>query len=316
MTTAPEASISRQRIRLAPRPPPAPRCAPSSDSRSASCCALAQRPGWTRGSWTAPTSGSNPPSSPCPFVVLYGTLAWVVQRLSPAVQAQPVLRFTLTASWCSPPGPRWPTSPAAPGRACTPTSPLASPLESMLYSLMGVGALSLVVGIAIVGWLVGQGHRGAAGPGAARGRVVGFWAVGGADPDHRGLPCRATAVILWAFPAAARRCCRAWAGRGWVIAAGPFLRSCLRCCPWPLYAMQAVPVVGLGLRWTLPVAWRCRLPGSALTFLGGPCITLGTLSGVRAGFAGPAAGSALIGAALPTFLASPGARRPIPAVKG
>jgi len=107
------------------------------------------------------------------FVVLYATLTWVVQRLSPAMQAGRTLRATLTAMVLA----TWTEMAYIAGRAGMGAHShfaVSSPVEALLYSLMGVGAVTLVVGIAVIGWLAGRDIKAQLGPALRQGVQWGF----------------------------------------------------------------------------------------------------------------------------------------------
>ena len=107
------------------------------------------------------------------FVVLYGTLAWVVQRLSVAAQKSGSLRATLSvmvlATWTE-----MAYIASRAGMGLHSHFAVGTALEALLYSLMGVGALALVLGIAVIGWLVGRDTEARLGPSLRQGVVWGF----------------------------------------------------------------------------------------------------------------------------------------------
>lgn len=97
------------------------------------------------------------------FVVLYATLAWVVERLSPRVQERRLLRYTLMAMVLA----TWTEMAYIAGRAGLGQAShfaVATPTQALMYSLMGVGAVTLVVGIAVIGWLAGNDVEGRLSP--------------------------------------------------------------------------------------------------------------------------------------------------------
>jgi hypothetical protein len=107
------------------------------------------------------------------FVVLYATLAWVVDRLSAPVQVSRTLRVTLAAMVLA----TWTEMAYIAGRAAMGRAShfaVGTPLEATLYSLMGVGAVTLVVGIAVIGWLAGRDRQSALGPMLRQGVGWGF----------------------------------------------------------------------------------------------------------------------------------------------
>lgn len=107
------------------------------------------------------------------FVVLYATLVWVVERLSPRVQARRLLRYTLMAMVLA----TWTEMAYIAGRAGLGQAShfaVATPLQALMYTLMGVGAVTLVVGIAVVGWLAGNDVDGRLSPAMREGVRWGF----------------------------------------------------------------------------------------------------------------------------------------------
>ena len=169
------------------------------------------------------------------FVVLYATLALVVERLSPAVQAHPVLRFTLPVMVLA----TWGEMAYIAGRAGQGLHShfaVATPAEAMLYSLMGAGALSLVVGIAIVGWLAGKDTGARLGPALREGVLWGFGLsavltlltagyLAGNGGHYVGVPSSSAAVLPGV----------GWSGEVGDLRPAHFLA---------LHAMQAVPAWG------------------------------------------------------------------------
>lgn len=107
------------------------------------------------------------------FVVLHATLALVVERLSPALRTGRVLRATTVALVIATTGEMaYIAARASLGLASHFAT--GTPLEAAMYQLMGAGALTLVVAIAVVGWLAGRDREAAMGPGLRRGVAWGF----------------------------------------------------------------------------------------------------------------------------------------------
>jgi hypothetical protein len=107
------------------------------------------------------------------FAVLFATLAWVVERLSPAVREGRTMRITLAAMVLA----FWTEMAYIGGRAglgLPSHFAVGTPLEATLYSLMGLGAVTLVVGIGIVGGLAGRDRGAAMGPALRAGVAIGF----------------------------------------------------------------------------------------------------------------------------------------------
>lgn len=107
------------------------------------------------------------------FAVLYATLAWVVERLSPAVQNRRLLHVTLLAMALA----TWTEMAyiaARAGLGMASHFAVATPTQALMYALMGVGALTLVVGIAVVGEMAGRDVDSRLGPGLREGVRWGF----------------------------------------------------------------------------------------------------------------------------------------------
>ena len=169
------------------------------------------------------------------FLVLYATLAWVVERMSPAVQARPLLRFTLMAMVLA----TWTEMAYIAGRAGLGLHShfaVATPTQAWLYSLMGVGAVTLVVGIAIVGWLAGKDLDARLGPALREGVRWGFGLsaaltlltagyLAGNGSHFVGTPSVGAAVIP---------------GLGWSAEVGDLRPAHFLA----LHAMQVVPLLG------------------------------------------------------------------------
>lgn len=107
------------------------------------------------------------------FAVLYATLALVVERLSLAVREGRLMRVTLAAMVLA----TWTELAYIGGRAGAGLPShfaVGTPAEALLYSLMGVGAVTLVVGIAVIGWLAGRDSEARMGPNLRQGICLGF----------------------------------------------------------------------------------------------------------------------------------------------
>ena len=64
---------------------------------------------------------------------------------------------------------------------------VATPFTAIMYAVMGVGAVSLVVGVGLMGWAALRDKAARFGPGGAAGRYrLGVYPVFRADHDHRG----------------------------------------------------------------------------------------------------------------------------------
>jgi len=107
------------------------------------------------------------------FVVLFATIALVVERLSAPVREGRTLRLTLAAMTIA----FWAEMAyigGQAGRGAASHFNVDTPAAALLYSLMGLGAVTLVVGIGIVGWLAWRDQDAALGPGLRRGVFLGF----------------------------------------------------------------------------------------------------------------------------------------------
>ena len=107
------------------------------------------------------------------FVLLYATLAWVVERLSAPVRESRTMRVTLAAMVLAT-GAEMAYIPGRAGLGRASHFAVGTPLEALLYSLMGVGAVTLVAGIAVIGWLAGRDREAALGPMLQQGVGWGF----------------------------------------------------------------------------------------------------------------------------------------------
>jgi hypothetical protein len=175
------------------------------------------------------------------FVVLYGTLVWVVERLSPAMQARRLMRYALVAMVLA----TWTEMAYIAGRAGLGEHShfaVGTPMQSLMYSLMGVGAVTLVVGIAIVGWLAGRDDGGRLSPVVREGVR---WGLGlsavltlltaGYLSSHGGHFVGTPSGAALAIP-----------GLGWSAEVGDLRPAHFLA----LHAMQAVPMAGWLLdRW-------------------------------------------------------------------
>ncbi len=87
------------------------------------------------------------------FVAFFGTLAWVEARLSPAWRGSVLLRLVAGVMAVAMVGEMaWMTLMAASGQGSH--FNFATPLHETMYSLMGLGAFLLVLGVAVVGVVV------------------------------------------------------------------------------------------------------------------------------------------------------------------
>ena len=107
------------------------------------------------------------------FVLFFGTLALVVPRLSPGWRNGRLLRATtlaITASFLFEMG-YIALQAAAMERS---HFNLGDPVHALMYALMGVGAVVLVAGVAVIGSIVARDAGFAAGPRTRQGIALGF----------------------------------------------------------------------------------------------------------------------------------------------
>jgi hypothetical protein len=172
------------------------------------------------------------------FAVLFATMAWVVERLSPAVRQGRALRFTLAAMVLA----FWTEMAYIGGRAGLGLAShfaVGTPLEAAMYALMGVGAVTLVLGIGTVGWLAARDHGAAMGLATRTGVALGFMlttaltlvtaGVLSSNGGHFVGTPSADAVSLPLL---------GWSGEVGDLRPAHFLA---------LHAMQALPLLGAGL---------------------------------------------------------------------
>ena len=182
------------------------------------------------------------------FVVLYATLGWVVERLSAQVRESLTMKVTLAAMVLA----TWTEMAYIAGRAGRGLAShfaVGTPLEAMLYALMGVGAVTLVAGIGVIGWLAGRDRHAALGPSLQAGVRLGFMVsalatlvtagVLSSNGGHFvGMPSSGAAVIP---------------GLGWSAEVGDLRPAHFLA----LHAMQVLPLLG----WWLDRQGR---PGTAV----------------------------------------------------
>lgn len=170
------------------------------------------------------------------FVVLFATLALVVERLSAAVREGRTMRITVAAMTIA----CW-TEMAyigtQAGRAQASHFKVDTPAAAWLYGLMGVGAVTLVLGIGVIGVLAWRDRHADLGPALRRGVLLGF-----------GLSALATLVTAGVLSAngghfvgtpsdgAAAMPLLGWSGEVGDLRPAHFLA---------LHAMQALPLLGL-----------------------------------------------------------------------
>ena len=172
------------------------------------------------------------------FAIFFAMLAWVVGRLSVAVQTGRWMRWTLPtlaiAGW----GEMLYIGLQA-GRAARSHYNSEGALYNIMYGVMGVGAVLLVVGVGIIGWLVAKDGGLRMGPRLRQGVVWGFISscfltllTAGTLSSFRshfvGTPTLDAAVIPLL---------------GWSMQVGDLRPSHFLA----LHAMQALPLLGLWL---------------------------------------------------------------------
>lgn len=107
------------------------------------------------------------------FVLMYATLACVVERLSVSVRERLALRATVAALVVATCGEITYISARA-GMGLSSHFATSTVFEATMYGLMGVGSLVLVAGVAVVGWLAGRDGSARLGPGLRMGVRWGF----------------------------------------------------------------------------------------------------------------------------------------------
>jgi hypothetical protein len=170
------------------------------------------------------------------FVVLFATVALVVDRLSPAVQGGLALRVTgwvMATAFLA----EMAYIAVQAGRALPSHFYLVTPFYQAMYTAMAVGATALVFGIAAVGWLACRDSGAAFGPATREGVLWGFtlfalpllvvaFALGGNGGHHVGVhPAGGATVPLF----------------GWSLVTGDLRPAHFLA----LHAMQAIPLAGL-----------------------------------------------------------------------
>jgi hypothetical protein len=172
------------------------------------------------------------------FVMLFATLALVVERLSAAVREGRTMRIALRAMTLS----FWAEMAyigIQAGRAQASHFNVGSPMAALLYGLMGAGAVTLVVGIGVIGLLAWRDRHADLGPALRRGVLLGFalsavatLITAGVLSSHSGhfvgTPSEGAAVIPLL----------GWSGEVGDLRPAHFLA---------LHAMQALPLLGLWL---------------------------------------------------------------------
>ena len=108
------------------------------------------------------------------FVLYFATLALVVRRLSPQVRSGWPLRVTTLAIAVSFMAEMAYIAVQA-AQAERSHFNVGDPLHAALYAAMGVGAVTLVAGVAVIGVIAARDAGFSAGPRSRQGIVLGFW---------------------------------------------------------------------------------------------------------------------------------------------
>jgi len=180
------------------------------------------------------------------FVVLFATLAPVVERLSaPVRQGRTMQASTLALTMAF-----WGEMAVIGGRAARGEAShfnVGTPLDQGLYTLMGVGALSLVVAIAVIGWLAGRDPKARLGNGLRQGVALGFVLAAGLTLITAG----ALSSMGGHFVGTPSAQAGSWPLLGWSTEVGDLRPAHFLA----LHAMQALPLLGWWLdRRSVPAA--------------------------------------------------------------
>ena len=172
------------------------------------------------------------------FVLFFWTLALVRDRLSPAVQSGrtlaaigAVMAIAFSAEMA------WMFRQAA--RGAESHFNVATPLEATMYKLMGVGAVSLVIGAGIVGWIARRDAAARMGPALREGVWLGFGLGALLTLVIAGTMSSGTGPHVGLHPAGAPTLpLLGWSGVAGDLRPAHFLA---------IHAMQALPLLGLWL---------------------------------------------------------------------
>jgi hypothetical protein len=177
------------------------------------------------------------------FVVYFGTIALVTDRMSGQARASLWVRATLVAMAVSMIGEMAYIIRQA-GLAEPSHFNVGSPGHALLYTLMGIGAAVLVIGMGVIGWRAAADRNAALGPGTRLGVATGFvgsalltlvvaFVLGGNGGHHVGVPSPGAPVIP----------ILGWSAEVGDLRPAHFLS---------LHGMQVLPLVGLALDATMP----------------------------------------------------------------
>lgn len=172
------------------------------------------------------------------FVVLYATLALVAERLSAAVRDGRAMRVTLAVMTLATAG-EMAYIAAQAGRGVHSHFSVHTPFTALMYTLMGIGAVTLVSGIGVVGALAWRDRAARFGPALRLGVGLGFGlsalltlvvagTLGGNGSHFVGTPSAAAAALPLL---------------GWSLEVGDLRPAHFLA----LHAMQVLPLLGLWL---------------------------------------------------------------------
>ena len=188
------------------------------------------------------------------FVVLFATLALVADRLSPAVQDGAALRvvgWVMAAAFLA----EMAYIAVQAGRALPSHFYLVSPFYRALYTAMAIGATTLVLGVAVIGWIAWRDGGASLGPATREGLLWGLtvfalpllvvaFSLGGNGGHHVGVhPAGGATMPLF----------------GWSLAVGDLRPAHFLA----LHAMQAIPLAGLVADRLAAGAWPVRVAAVA-----------------------------------------------------
>jgi hypothetical protein len=171
-------------------------------------------------------------------VVLYATIALVAERLSTAVRESRILRITLAVMTIATAGEMAYISGQA-GRGEHSHFSVQTPFTALMYTLMGIGAVALVLGIGVVGVLAWRDRAARLGPALRLGVGLGYGLsalltlvvagyLGGHGSHFVGTPSPGAATLP---------------GLGWSLEVGDLRPAHFLA----LHAMQVLPLLGLWL---------------------------------------------------------------------
>ncbi|MFN6977492.1 MAG: hypothetical protein ACK4OP_05175 [Gemmobacter sp.] len=188
------------------------------------------------------------------LVVLFATLALVVDRLSPGVQGGTALRIVGVVMAVCMLGEMAYIAVQA-GRGLPSHFYVPNAVYASLYTAMAVGATGLVMGVAAVGWLAWRDAGADLGPGLREGVLLGFtvfalpllvvaFSLGGNGGHHVGVHPEGGAVLPLF---------------GWSLVTGDLRPAHFLA----LHAMQAIPLAGLLADRIGAGAWPLRAAAAA-----------------------------------------------------